>query len=155
MHLACWPFVPTPLAPNWKEKTNMNKFLTGTLALGLLLTTAACGSDDKSSDTTTAGTTVDSTVNTTADSTADTTTADASDAGTLQAQVLAQTITALTTSGAEFDEACVTEQITQLSDDDAQLILDAGAEGTPTVSPAGEAIGAELLNCVTQPTATS
>lgn len=137
----------------------MNKFLTGTLAIGLLLATAACGSDEKSSDTTTAAAeTVVSTADTATDDTAtdDSVTAETAAAGgTPQEQVLAQTITQLTGLGFEFDEDCLAEQIEQLSDEDAQKIVDAGDGGSPDVSPAAEAIGSALEGCVTPPTITS
>lgn len=52
------------------------------------------------------------------------------------------------TEGIEIDEDCVRDKVGELSDDDAQAILDAGPDGDPDVSAEAEAIGESMLECV-------
>lgn len=49
----------------------------------------------------------------------------------------------------DLDEACVNEVASQLSDADAQAIVDSGGSGSDVdLSPEGEAITLELLSCI-------
>lgn len=51
--------------------------------------------------------------------------------------------------GVSIDEDCVRDATGELSDDDAQKILDAGPEGDPEgLSTSAEAAAASLLDCV-------
>jgi hypothetical protein len=47
----------------------------------------------------------------------------------------------------QLDDDCVREKAAQLSDDDAQAILDAEGDEDPDLSPEGIALTAELLSC--------
>ena len=47
----------------------------------------------------------------------------------------------------ELDESCVNDLAKQLSDEDAQAIVDSGA-GDADLSPEGEALSAQLLGCI-------
>ena len=50
--------------------------------------------------------------------------------------------------GVEIDEDCIRDKVGELSDADAQAILDAGPEGDPEVSDEAEEIGQTMLECV-------
>lgn len=50
--------------------------------------------------------------------------------------------------GVEIDEDCIRDKVGELSDDDAQAILDAGPEGDPEVSAQADAIGESMIECV-------
>lgn len=50
--------------------------------------------------------------------------------------------------GVEIDEGCIRDKIDELSDADAQAILDAGPDGEPEVSDEAETIGASMSDCV-------
>jgi hypothetical protein len=50
--------------------------------------------------------------------------------------------------GITIDEGCIRDRAGELSDDDAQKILDAGTDGDPDVSPEAEAVGARLIDCI-------
>jgi hypothetical protein len=130
----------------------VNKIMSAAV-VSLALLATACGDSD-SSDTTTAP--VDSEVVTddtaaasdtvAADGTVAADAGDAGDAGsasgTLQEQVAQISIDAANEMGITVDEACVIEATSQLSDEDAQMIIDSTASGeSVTVSPEGEAIG--------------
>lgn len=121
----------------------MNKLITAA-AVSLTLFVTACGSDSDSSGSSTAATeaatdaTEAATDATTGASTADT----AAAGGTLQEQVAAQSIALAAAAGVEVDEDCIRAATAQLSDADAQMIVDSYAtQNTVTVSPEGEAIG--------------
>jgi hypothetical protein len=51
-------------------------------------------------------------------------------------------------AGIDTDEECVREKAEQLSDADAKAIVDAGDDGSPELSPEGEALSLELAGCV-------
>lgn len=53
-----------------------------------------------------------------------------------------------TASGIELDRRCVDEIMAEMSDADARLILDAGPDGDPAISPEGEALGDEIISCI-------
>lgn len=117
----------------------MNKLITAA-AVSLTLFVTACGSDSDSSGSSTAATEAATGASTadTAASTADT----AAAGGTLQEQVAAQSIALAAAAGVEVDEDCIRAATAQLSDADAQMIVDSYAtQNTVTVSPEGEAIG--------------
>jgi hypothetical protein len=50
--------------------------------------------------------------------------------------------------GVEIDEGCIRDKVGELSDEDAQAILDAGPEGDPDVSDEADAIGEAMVECV-------
>lgn len=50
--------------------------------------------------------------------------------------------------GMELDEGCVRDVSGQLSDEDAQAILDAGANAAPDVSSDADELLAELIGCI-------
>ena len=51
--------------------------------------------------------------------------------------------------GIELDDECVSENVAELSDDDAKAIADAGLEGEADISDEGDAIGDTLFSdCV-------
>jgi ribosomal protein L12E/L44/L45/RPP1/RPP2 len=66
--------------------------------------------------------------------------------------VLDQTLGQVSAAGLVADEACMSALIAGLTDEDADLILAAGPTDTVTASPEGEAIGQQLVNCVSDPT---
>lgn len=136
----------------------MKKLITGSMAIGLLFAVASCSSDAKSSSTTTAETAI-STDASTADTaaTGDTTTPagdiDTSGLSDAQAQAYTMGITGAATAGVTLDPACFKAIIAQLTDADAQLIVDAGPGASPKLSAEGEALGAQASTC--SPTVTS
>jgi len=67
----------------------------------------------------------------------------------VQAAAAQQTIDAATEAGFDLDEGCVNAITGQLSDDDAQAIVDAGPDD-PDVSPAGSALAGQLGGCLGQ-----
>ncbi len=136
----------------------MKKLMTGSMTIGLLFAVASCGSDSKSSSTSTAGTTI-STDAGTADTaaTGDTTAAggavDTSGLSEVQAKAYTIGLEGATTGGVALDPACFKAIVAQLSDADAQLIVDAGVGGTAKLSAEGEALGAQVgTTCVATPT---
>ncbi len=50
--------------------------------------------------------------------------------------------------GVTIDEECIRDAAGDLSDDDAQEILDAGPEGDAEVSPEGELAGEAMVDCI-------
>jgi hypothetical protein len=119
----------------------VNKLMTGSIALGLLLAASSCSSDTKSSGTTVAAqTTIVAGSTTTAAATG---TIDA-----VQTKVVAQTVAEAAEGGVTLDTPCLTAVVAKMSDADAQLILDAGPNGSPTLSAAGEALGKEAAACI-------
>ena len=104
----------------------MTKTLLGVLAVGTLLV-AACGSDSGSDDGGSGG------------------------GGNPQKDVADLLVDALEGQEVTFDEDCIRDKASQLSDDDAQLIADAGTDGTtPDISDEAAAIGDQLIECVDQ-----
>lgn len=64
-------------------------------------------------------------------------------------EVLDEGMTGEEMEGASVDEDCIREKLGQLSDDDAQKILDAGPEGDPEgLSDAADEIGTSIVECV-------
>jgi hypothetical protein len=130
----------------------VNKLITAAV-VSLTLFATACGDSD-SSDATTAPAASEAAGDTTADTTGDTAAADdtaGGDAsGTLQEQVATKSLDLATAAGVEVDEDCVRTITAQLSDADAQMILDSYDAGTDvTVSPEGEALGQQMsTECV-------
>ncbi len=53
-------------------------------------------------------------------------------------------------AGFELDEACVKDLAGKLSDADAKLIVEAGADDDPTLSAEGEALGNQAIGCVSK-----
>ena len=51
--------------------------------------------------------------------------------------------------GAEVDADCITDLASQLSDDDAAALAEAGVDGDPELSDEGEALGEQVEDCVT------
>ena len=127
----------------------MKKKLITMIAAGALVL-AACGSDsdDGASDA------QEETEDTTGDAredTADTTDAVEEDAAEPPSDVqeeAANTVIAATQQGGiELDADCVNDLTSQLSDEDAQTIVDAEAESDAEVSVEGTAIVNQLLGC--------
>ena len=141
------------------------------LIVGLALAVASCGSDSKSSDTTTAATaaanagpattaasgdTDEATEASSADDGSATTAAgavtppdaDITDLSPVQAKALATTLTTAAAFGLEIDSACLSAVLVQMSDADAQLIVDAEIGESPTLSPEGEALSDDAQKCV-------
>lgn len=52
-------------------------------------------------------------------------------------------------AGMTVDEQCVRDAVGKLSDDDLRAIVDAGMDGDPDVSAEADAIGASIVECVT------
>jgi len=50
--------------------------------------------------------------------------------------------------GLDLDKGCVEDVTAKLSDDDAKKLVDAGVEGDPELSAAGEALAFELAGCI-------
>lgn len=125
----------------------MKKLLTGAIAIAALLGVSSCSSDKSSSS----GTTTAS-----ADSTAGSTAGSAAAGGSVHDQAIASMIAA-PPSGVTFDDACFTKAMAALSDADAQLIVDAGPTGNPTLSAEGTALAtAAVTSCGTlTPTAST
>lgn len=48
----------------------------------------------------------------------------------------------------DVDEDCIRDKVGELSDEDAQAIIDAGPEGDPDVSDQAEVIGESMFDCV-------
>ncbi len=123
----------------------MRKLISATFAITLLFAAASCGSDDNSSSATTG----EGVADTTADSTS--ATEGASSGGDLsetKQALLDQTIAAASAAGITIDRDCFAAVVAQLSDEDAQLILDAGPNGDPTLSAEGEQLGSKATECV-------
>ena len=96
----------------------MTKTLLGALAVGTLVF-AACGSDSGGGD----------------------------GGGGSQKDVADLLIKTLDEQEISYDENCIRDKASQLSDDDAKLIADAGPEGDPEVSDEANAIGDQLIDC--------
>ncbi|MET0663390.1 MAG: hypothetical protein ABWZ42_09690 [Ilumatobacteraceae bacterium] len=127
----------------------MKKKLITMIAAGTLVL-AACGSDsdDGASDA------EEATEDTTGDvqeEAADTTDAVEEDAAEppsdVQEEAANTVIAATRRDGIELDAACVNDLTSQLSDEDAQEIVDAEAESDAAVSAEGTAIVSKLLSC--------
>lgn len=122
--------------------------MTGTLALGLIFATASCGSDEKESNETTATVAVAESV---AEGETEESMAGDAAAGELtptQAQVLAQLSADVVAAGSEPDVECLTAVVVQLSEEDAQAVIDAGPGGDPELSEEGKALAPEIEACV-------
>jgi hypothetical protein len=75
-----------------------------------------------------------------------------SDGGTsgAQSEAAQQTIDAAKDAGFDLNKGCVNDIASQLSDDDAQAIVDAGPDGDPDVSTEGSALANQLASCLSQ-----
>lgn len=65
-----------------------------------------------------------------------------------QSEVADMTIEQFSADGAEVDEDCIRDLADQLSDDDAQALVDSDLSGESGVSAEGQALGAQLLDCI-------
>ena len=101
----------------------MNKKFISALAVGALVL-AGCGDDDDGGGG-----------------------ADLSDA---QQGVVDQALLLVEEAGQEIDESCVEDLAGQLTEEDAQAIVDAGSDGNPELSSEGEALQLELFTCMDQ-----
>jgi len=129
----------------------MKKKLITMIAAGALVL-AACGSDSDGSDSGATDTSAAeaSASDTSAADTSATGTSDAdssASAGDVQAQAADAAIASAKQDGIDLDADCVNELTAQLSDEDAQAIVDAGGGGDAEVSDEGTAIGSQLLSC--------
>ncbi|MCU1368750.1 MAG: hypothetical protein JWL72_1694 [Ilumatobacteraceae bacterium] len=136
----------------------MKRFMTTTMAVGLLFAAASCSSDAKPATTTKATTEVTTAASsdvTTGDSTAVSTGAatpgsvDLSGLDAARAQAVTSGIASAAAAGSVLDPACFINIVKQLSDADVKLINDAGPDGQPTLSSSGEALGAQVSTCIT------
>ena len=66
----------------------------------------------------------------------------------VQGEAAQQAIDQAADEGIELDEGCVNDLANDLSDEDAQAIVDAGPDGDADLSETGEATTAELLDCI-------
>ena len=66
----------------------------------------------------------------------------------VQGEAAQQAIDEAADEGVELDEGCVNDLAKELSDEDAQAIVDAGPDGDSDLSEAGEATTAELFSCI-------
>ncbi len=64
-----------------------------------------------------------------------------------QAEVADEAIASAKENGIDLDADCVNELASQLSDEDAQAMLDAGPDGEAELSDEGTAIGTQFLGC--------
>ncbi len=112
-----------------------------TAAAMLTLSMAACGGDDDEAEGGTAAAD-------TASAVADDGEGDGGDGGGDQDEAADQFIELAEEAGFDADEDCVRDKAEQLSDADAKAIVDAGSEGSPVLSPEGEALTIELASCV-------
>lgn len=70
--------------------------------------------------------------------------------GSAQDQVADMTIEQLgVDEGVDVDADCVRDKAHELSDDDAQVVIDAGLSGEADVSADGQAVAASLVECLT------
>ena len=110
-----------------------------TAAMMLTLGMTACGGDDDEADE---GTAAADTAGAVTDD------GDEGDGGENQNQAADIFIEQAEAAGIETDEDCVREKAEKLSDADAQAIVDAGDDGSPELSPEGEALSIQLASCI-------
>lgn len=115
--------------------------LTGTIAALLLLTASACSSNDSASTEAQFTTT---------------TVAAGTPLGAAQQRVVELTLASAAAQGALLDRVCLDRVAAQLSDGDAQLIVDATPNGdTPTLSPQGASLAGAAATCLFPPASTT
>ena len=122
----------------------MKKSIVASLAAGVLVL-AACGSDSDGASDTTPNDSIASAI-TTESSDADEASSDGPDG--VQGEAAAAFISAATESGITPDEDCVNDLAAQLSDEDAQAIVDSQPDGSPELSAEGTTLTAQLPTCV-------
>jgi hypothetical protein len=110
-----------------------------TAAMMLTLGMTACGGDDDEADE---GTAAADTAGAVTDD------GDDGDGGENQNEAADIFIEQAEAAGIETDEDCVREKAEKLSDADAQAIVDAGDDGSPELSPEGEALSIQLASCI-------
>jgi hypothetical protein len=128
-----------------------------TMIAAATLVFAACGSDsddgaseaeeDATETSATSGDVQEEAANTTDDIEEDAEEDGADTPGDLQGEAAETLIAATEGGGIELDPACVSDLTAQLSDEDAQEIVDARAESDADVSAEGTAIVGRLLGC--------
>ena len=149
--------MPAPVPAKKGKDIPVNKLISGSVALGLMLTAAACGSSTKTVSTTTTAApavTTAATTAVTAGGAAVTTIPTVAGLDAVQTQALAVSTAQAAAAGVTIDPVCLSKVIAKLSDADAQLIVDAGPEGSPTLSTAGEALSGEAQACASGGTST-
>ncbi len=114
----------------------MKKSIVATLAAGALVF-AACGSDSDGSSGSSP-----------ADSSASTDSAAEGAPDGVQGEAAAAFLGAASESGIDADKDCVYELASQLSDEDAQAIVDSAPSGDAELSAEGTALTAQLTGCV-------
>ena len=65
-----------------------------------------------------------------------------------QAKAADMIVTSMEAEGIDVDSGCIDKLATQLSDEDAKKIVEAGTDGEPELSAEGEALGDEIFGCV-------
>ena len=76
----------------------------------------------------------------------------ATEPGARQAKVAELTLGLASSSGVVADVACVQRVAAQLTDEDAQKLIDAYPKGDAVLSPAGKALSSEIVKCFTAST---
>ena len=117
-----------------------------TAAMMLALSMTACGGDDDEADDGTAA--ADTAGAVTDDGDEGEGDGGGGDGGENQNEAADIFIEQAEAAGIETDEDCVREKAEKLSDADAQAIVDAGDDGSPELSPEGEALSMELASCI-------
>lgn len=123
--------------------------LVAAIGATLLITVAAsCSSDSASSNTTPSTTSVTATVATAA-------TAPAAGGFDDRTDIVNYMLTSAMSSGVQVDSQCLLDVIAQLSDADAKILGEgarAGSLAGDGLSPEGQALGQDALNCAVAPT---
>lgn len=122
------------------------------VVVGLLFAVASCSSDSKS-DSSTAGTTAETVAS---DATGDSAVTEETETGgtavaelgPLQQKLVDDEVTFAASKGLTYDADCFAGITAQLSDADAQLLIDSGADGsTAKLSPEGTALELQIIDC--------
>jgi len=118
--------------------------ITGLFAASVLVLAACGGDDDDNAASSPADTATVATTTTTATSTNGT----AGTASGAQNAAADEIIKQADSANLNPDENCIRDKTAQLSDEDALKVVDAGSSDTPDLSPAGLAIVAQTMTCV-------
>lgn len=126
---------PVPVSPAPVLPVPARALLNAIAAALLVLAAGACSSSDAS--------------NTVAPQYTTTTVAAGTPLGAAQQRVVELTVASAAAQGAALDRPCLDRVAAQLTDADAQLIIDATPKGdTPTLSPQGAALASATATCL-------
>jgi len=67
--------------------------------------------------------------------------------GAAQSELAALLTESLDEEGIPYDADCISDTISQFSDEDAEAIIAAGIDSSPDLSDEGDAIGASVAEC--------